>query len=50
MYFADVMPHPATTIIAEAAFDGEPEEIDFNATPLEQTGTDANDDDHESND
>jgi len=50
MYFADAMPHPATTIIATPDFDDEPEEIDFDATPLEQTGTDADDDDHESND
>lgn len=51
MYFADEIPHAATTIVAEATFDDEPielEEIDIE--PLEKTGTDEDNNDHESND
>jgi hypothetical protein len=51
MYFADEIPHAVTTIIAESEFDDEAEELeDLDITPLDKTGTETEDDDHESND
>jgi hypothetical protein len=50
MHFADEIPHAATMIIADEAFDDEAEELDdIDVEPLEKTGTDENEDD-ESND
>jgi hypothetical protein len=50
MHFADEIPHAATTIVAEATFDDYPEELDdIDIEPLEKTGTDAGDNDDESN-
>jgi hypothetical protein len=51
MYFADQIPHAVRTIVAESEFDDEAEELEgLDINPLEQTGTDADDEDHESND
>jgi hypothetical protein len=51
MYFADEIPHAATTIIAESDFDDEAEELeDLDITPLDKTGTETDGDNHESND
>jgi hypothetical protein len=51
MYFADEIPHAATTIVVESDFDDEAEELEgIDEIPFEKTGTETDDDDHESND
>ncbi len=51
MYFADEIPHAVRTIVAEAEFDDEADELtELDINPLEQTGTDDDDGDDESND